>query len=149
MASCLRHELVIVAMWPNPKPVEAISPHLAKSAIVTAHANRPKSLDVFEAQRGMTKIGIEEGVIFVGQFAHLARQSIVEKPEIRCGEVVHRQAKITRLTLATLKRPALSSLGLFLHSLEDGLEAPRFHIAGDLTVPSVRLKLLNPLGQIC
>ncbi len=56
---------------------------------------------------------------------------------------------MTGLTLAALKRLALSCLSLFLHSLDDGVEAPRFDIAGDLTVPSVRLKLLKPLGQIC
>ena len=136
-------------MWPDPKPVEAIRPHPAKSAIVTANANRPKPLYVFETQRWMPRIGLEQIIILVGQFAHPARQSIGEKPEIRRGKVVPRQVRVIGVTRAALKRPALSCLGLFLHSLEDGIESPRLDIAGDLTVPSVRLKLLKPLGQLC
>lgn len=73
MADCLRHELVVVVLWPNPKPVEAISPHPAKNARVTGHANRSKPLNVFETQRWMTGIGLEQIIILVGQFAHLAR----------------------------------------------------------------------------
>jgi len=98
---------------PNPQKVLAVFDR--QSAIVKAHAGRPKRTDLFEVQRWMAWNAPKRLIAPISNLLHFVRQRPVARPEARCCAMPHRSvqrpARRSDKASATsqLRRPAATS----------------------------------------
>lgn len=84
-------ESVVISMRPDPEPENSLffrrSVH-TDSAVVETHPDGPDVVDSLEVKRRMLLIRLEKGKFLVGNPADMGRQVVVERPEIRTGEMI-------------------------------------------------------------
>ncbi len=74
-------EPIVVCVAADPEPEDAIWGIDRQCAIVRAHACGVKAANVFEMQRGVLRIGLEELELLVGKGPDLLWQLVVGAPE--------------------------------------------------------------------
>ena len=76
-------------MRADPMPAH-ISAHFGgKRAVMCPDANTPKSTDFLEMQRRMSRVFLQEFVVFVGKLLRGLRQPVIQVPKVLAGEMVH------------------------------------------------------------
>lgn len=85
----LDNELVIVGVRPDPEPLYAALNIVAQGPVMDTDACRPEFSNTLEVQRRMMRVGLEQFEVSVGNDTNLPRESLVEGPKSRRGEVPH------------------------------------------------------------
>src|SRR5579863_1067874 len=71
------------------KPNEIALGLYRQRPVPQAHPHRPKASDLFELQRWMLRIFLQQLVVFVGERANLLGEPVVSVPERAAREVLH------------------------------------------------------------
>ena len=83
-----------------------------QGTIAVANPDRPKATYLFQLQRRMTGIALEEGIVLVGQRTNILRQLGISLPERRAGKMLHNSRARPARKSASACSANLSSLPL-------------------------------------
>jgi hypothetical protein len=74
-------------MRTNPDPYKAFAVLRGQCAVMQANAGRPQRADFLKLQRGVVRIGLEQGIVLPRQILYVFRQIGEALPESTCGSM--------------------------------------------------------------
>lgn len=77
-------------MVSDPEPLESVRVIHGQSSVMQTHTHRVNWPDLFEAERRVAGISLQEREVFVRQFTDGIREPVIGFPEIRISVVVQR-----------------------------------------------------------
>ena len=78
---------VIFGVGPDPEPEDPIWDLHPDRAMTEAHPHRPEGPHLLEMERGVARIGFQQGKRFIGEVLNDGREGVIPIPEGGCGVV--------------------------------------------------------------
>ena len=76
-ATPLGDDGIILVMRTDPDPIDAVFDIQTKRPIMRSDSYHPEVIDLFEVERRMPRIRLQEGIVLIREIAYMPRQSAV------------------------------------------------------------------------